>query len=122
MDTPRISLLTERLFGRSLLSPIQSPEELKESLALVKDDEVTSTEAPQSSSISDSMARHSRRCNKDAIFESAAKLLFMAVKWAKLVPSFSNLPLDDRIILIRESWADLFVLTCAQWNFVESSE
>lgn len=119
--SPRVSLLSERLFGRTLLSPLQSPDEFKESLALVKDDEVTSSETPQSS-LSDSLARTSRRCNKDAIFESAAKLLFMAVKWAKSVPSFASLPLDDRTILIRDSWADLFVLTCAQWNFADSSE
>lgn len=120
--SPRVGLLIERLFGRTLLSPLQSPDEFKESLSLVPgDDEVTSSETPQFS-LSDSLARTSRRCNKDAIFESAAKLLFMAVKWAKSVPSFASLPLDDRTILIRDSWADLFVLTCAQWNFSDSSE
>lgn len=114
----RVSLLSERLFGRMLLSPTGSGsvEEFKESLAIAKEDEVTSSEAPES------VSQAHTRYNKDAIFESAAKLLFMAVKFAKNIPSFSNLPLDDRTILIKESWADLFVLTCAQWNFVETSE
>lgn len=114
----RVSLLSERLFGRILLSPTGSGsvEEFKESLAIAKEDEVTSSEAPES------VSQAHKRYNKDAIFESAAKLLFMAVKFAKSIPSFSNLPLDDRTILIKESWADLFVLTCAQWNFVETSE
>ena len=121
LDSPRVSMLTERLFGRSLVSPTQSPEDFKESMAAVKDDEVTSSETPPQSTTSEPINR-SRRCNKDAIFESAAKLLFMAVKWAKSVPSFASLPMDDRSILIRESWADLFVLTCAQWNFVDLSK
>ena len=31
------------------------------------------------------------------IYESSARLLFMAVKWAKNLPSFSSLPFRDQV-------------------------
>lgn len=34
------------------------------------------------------------------IYESSARLLFMAVKWAKNLPSFSSLPFRDQVSLI----------------------
>lgn len=49
------------------------------------------------------------------ICESAARLLFMNVKWAKNVPSFTNLPLSDQLILLEESWRELFILGAAQF-------
>ncbi|XP_055607299.1 photoreceptor-specific nuclear receptor-like [Uranotaenia lowii] len=52
----------------------------------------------------------------EILFETAAKLLFLAVKWAKSVPSFLQLPTTDQKILLEESWAELFVITAAQWG------
>uniref|UniRef100_A0AAG5CY63 Nuclear receptor subfamily 2 group E member 1 n=1 Tax=Anopheles atroparvus TaxID=41427 RepID=A0AAG5CY63_ANOAO len=52
----------------------------------------------------------------DMLLESAAKLLFLAVKWAKTVPSFLQLPATDQKILLEEAWAELFVITAAQWG------
>ncbi|KAF2899528.1 hypothetical protein ILUMI_06644, partial [Ignelater luminosus] len=49
------------------------------------------------------------------IYESAAKLLFLAVKWARTIPSFLQLSYRDQSILLEESWSELFVLTAAQW-------
>ena len=50
------------------------------------------------------------------IYEIAAKLLFMSVKWAKSVPSFLSLPLSDQTVLLEESWAQLFLLKISQWS------
>lgn len=50
------------------------------------------------------------------IYETAAKLLFMSVKWAKSVPSFLSLPLSDQTVLLEESWAQLFLLNISQWS------
>ena len=50
------------------------------------------------------------------IYEIAAKLLFMSVKWAKSVPSFLSLPLSDQTVLLEESWAQLFLLNISQWS------
>lgn len=49
------------------------------------------------------------------ICESAARLLFMNVKWAKNVPSFTSLPLSDQLLLLEESWRELFILGAAQF-------
>ena len=50
------------------------------------------------------------------VYEVAAKILFMCVKWAKSVPSFLSLPLSDQTLLLEESWAQLFLLGIAQWS------
>ncbi|CAG9813885.1 unnamed protein product, partial [Phaedon cochleariae] len=51
------------------------------------------------------------------IYETAAKLLFLAIKWARTIPSFLQLSYRDQSILLEESWNELFVLTAAQWAF-----
>lgn len=48
-----------------------------------------------------------------AVCETAAKLLFMNVNWAKDVPSFTALPLSDQLLLLKETWRELFVLGAA---------
>ncbi|CAH1641737.1 unnamed protein product [Spodoptera littoralis] len=47
--------------------------------------------------------------------ESAARLLFMAVKWAKNLPSFASLAFRDQVILLEEAWSELFLLNAIQW-------
>ncbi|XP_071493523.1 photoreceptor-specific nuclear receptor-like [Diadema antillarum] len=54
--------------------------------------------------------------NNDSIYESSARLLFMAVKWAKTLPSFSGLPFRDQVILLEEAWSELFLLCAIQWS------
>uniref|UniRef100_A0A4W5RJ45 Nuclear receptor subfamily 2, group E, member 1 n=1 Tax=Hucho hucho TaxID=62062 RepID=A0A4W5RJ45_9TELE len=51
----------------------------------------------------------------ESVCESAARLLFMSIKWAKSVPAFSTLPLPDQLILLEDAWRELFVLGIAQW-------
>uniref|UniRef100_A0A182SGP9 NR LBD domain-containing protein n=1 Tax=Anopheles maculatus TaxID=74869 RepID=A0A182SGP9_9DIPT len=58
----------------------------------------------------------------DMLLESAAKLLFLAVKWAKTVPSFLQLPANDQKLLLEEAWAELFVITAAQWGLPIDNE
>ncbi|XP_075210920.1 nuclear receptor subfamily 2 group E member tailless [Lycorma delicatula] len=52
---------------------------------------------------------------EEVICESAARLLFMNVKWAKHVPAFTALPLSDQLMLLEQSWGELFVLGAAQF-------
>ena len=52
----------------------------------------------------------------EAICEAAARLLFMSVKWAKTVPAFNALPFRDQVVLLEESWRELFVLGAAQFQ------
>ncbi|XP_047397128.1 photoreceptor-specific nuclear receptor isoform X2 [Sciurus carolinensis] len=55
-------------------------------------------------------------CSLDSIHETSARLLFMAVKWAKNLPVFSNLPFRDQVILLEEAWSELFLLGAIQWS------
>ncbi|NXR29601.1 NR2E3 protein, partial [Cinclus mexicanus] len=52
----------------------------------------------------------------ESIYETSARLLFMAVKWAKNLPVFSNLPFRDQVILLEEAWSELFLLCAIQWS------
>lgn len=40
----------------------------------------------------------------ESVCESAARLLFMSIKWAKSVPAFSTLPLSDQVHFGWMSW------------------
>jgi nuclear receptor subfamily 2 group E protein 3 len=83
------------------------------------------------------------QCHSESIYETSARLLFMAVKWAKNLPSFANLTFRDqvfnenridrkntymyfrlilfdillllKVILLEESWAEIFLLSAIQW-------
>lgn len=50
------------------------------------------------------------------IYETAAKLLFLSIKWARTIPSFLQLSYRDQSILLEGSWSELFILTAAQWS------
>ncbi|XP_021913474.1 photoreceptor-specific nuclear receptor-like [Zootermopsis nevadensis] len=52
---------------------------------------------------------------QETVYETSARLLFMAVKWAKNLPSFARLPFRDQVILLEEAWAELFLLNAVQW-------
>lgn len=40
----------------------------------------------------------------ESVYEISARLLFMAVKWAKNLPVFSNLPFRDQVSLPSQVW------------------
>lgn len=53
--------------------------------------------------------------NPEAVCETAARLLFMSVKWVKNVPAFVGLAFKDQVTLLEEGWRELFVLGAAQF-------
>lgn len=53
----------------------------------------------------------------ESVCESAARLLFMSIKWAKSVPAFSTLPLSDQVHFTVMGWGRSFkqlgqILSC----------
>ncbi|XP_073992739.1 nuclear receptor subfamily 2 group E member tailless [Rhodnius prolixus] len=50
----------------------------------------------------------------ESICETAARLLFMNVRWARHVPAFTTLNMKDQVTLLEESWRELFLLGWAQ--------
>ncbi|TRY77397.1 hypothetical protein TCAL_00146, partial [Tigriopus californicus] len=51
----------------------------------------------------------------DTLQETSARLLFMAVRWVKCLAPFQTLSLKDQMLLLQESWKDLFLLHLSQW-------
>ncbi|XP_047492192.1 nuclear receptor subfamily 2 group E member 1-like [Penaeus chinensis] len=51
----------------------------------------------------------------DTVCETAARLLFMNVRWAKHLPAYTALPFRDQLMLLEEGWRELFVLSAAQF-------
>ena len=51
----------------------------------------------------------------ETVYETAARLLFMSVRWTKNLASFSALAQSDQAALLEESWAQLFLLCSIQW-------
>jgi nuclear receptor subfamily 2 group E member 3 len=51
-----------------------------------------------------------------SLYESATKLLFVSIRWAKSIPSFNQLSLSDQKRLLNDSWAELFVIAASQWG------
>ncbi|CAH1184281.1 unnamed protein product, partial [Phyllotreta striolata] len=48
--------------------------------------------------------------------ETAARLLFMAVRWVRCLAPFQTLSKHDQLLLLQESWKELFLLHLAQWS------
>jgi hypothetical protein len=48
--------------------------------------------------------------------EMTARMLYVAVKWVKTLPSFTMLSSSDQMTLLMHSWSDLFVLSAFQWS------
>lgn len=82
--------------------------------AAAKEDEVSSSEEIQSINLP-SASSSDASTDQEAVFESAARLLFLAVKWAKSIPSFSQINDHDQNLLLEECWAELFVILAAQY-------
>ncbi|XP_014206175.1 orphan steroid hormone receptor 2 [Copidosoma floridanum] len=54
------------------------------------------------------------------ICESAARLLFLSVHWARGIPVFQSLPSEVQTTLVRSSWGQLFTLGLAQCAYTLS--
>ena len=51
----------------------------------------------------------------ESLQETTARLLFMAVRWVKCLMPFQTLSTKDQLLLLQESWKDLFLLHLSQW-------
>lgn len=57
-----------------------------------------------------------------SLYDSASKILFLAIRWAKSIPSFSQLPIQEQKKLLNNSWSELFVIAAAQWGLIIDDE
>lgn len=93
------------------------------STTMNKEDEVTSSEEAKLPATDDkptyiqsSFIGIAGSLEQEGFFESPTKLLYLAIKWAKSMPSFMQIPLKDQTILLENSWAELFILIAAQYG------
>ncbi|CAH2230264.1 jg20013 [Pararge aegeria aegeria] len=85
-----------------------------DSIDVTNEEDSTSYSPPVVSSYSQSCIPYGPLGIESAA-ETAARLLFMAVKWAKNLPSFASLAFRDQVILLEEAWSELFLLNAIQW-------
>ena len=85
----------------------QSEKTMKE-----KENEVTSSEEVPPLPVNSSM----RLKSTQSLYDSATKLLFLSIRWAKSIPSFNQLPQIDQKKMLNDSWAELFVIAASQWG------
>ncbi|UJR26129.1 hypothetical protein I4U23_007474 [Adineta vaga] len=80
----------------------------------------SSTPAAGSSSNSNSSTSsdngNSNNITMDNACELAASLLFGAVEWARNIPFFRELTLNDQCLLLQLTWNELFLLNASQCN------
>lgn len=50
-----------------------------------------------------------------SIKESAARIVYMNLRWIKAVPAFTELPMCDQLTLVDESWREFFIIGAAQY-------
>lgn len=58
--------------------------------------------------------------NVHYICESASRLLFLSIHWARNIPTFQCLSQETQVTLVRGCWSELFTLGMAQCNHVMS--
>ncbi|CAG9122398.1 unnamed protein product [Plutella xylostella] len=81
----------------------------------VTNEEDSTSYSPPASSTYPQNCMPCRPLGVESSAETAARLLFMAVKWAKNLPSFASLAFRDQVILLEEAWSELFLLNAIQW-------
>ncbi|EEB19899.1 Orphan nuclear receptor NR6A1, putative [Pediculus humanus corporis] len=52
----------------------------------------------------------------EVLQETTARLLFTAVRWVRSLGPFQTLSRHDQLLLLQESWKELFLLYLAQWS------
>ena len=52
-----------------------------------------------------------------SVAETAQRVLFATVKWAKSLPAFGSLTALDQLTLLESGWPELFLLSAFQWSF-----
>ena len=52
--------------------------------------------------------------NTQFVSETASRLLFLSIHWARKNSVFQSLPYSTKVSLLRTSWSDLFILGLAQ--------
>uniref|UniRef100_A0A3Q0R1I9 Nuclear receptor subfamily 2, group E, member 3 n=1 Tax=Amphilophus citrinellus TaxID=61819 RepID=A0A3Q0R1I9_AMPCI len=112
-DSKKDNLSNNHRFMVSLLTAETcaklEPEDVEENI------DVTTNSERDLSLFDCRLSPYTSNCS-ESVYETSARLLFMSVKWAKNLPLFAHLPFRDQVILLEESWSEMFLLCAIQWS------
>ncbi|XP_026883352.1 retinoic acid receptor RXR-gamma-A [Electrophorus electricus] len=110
MGMKREAVQEERQRGRDKSdSEVDSSSSLNEDMPVEKILDAELAVEPKTEAYIHSNAGNSTNDPVTNICQAADKQLFTLVEWAKRVPHFSQLSLDDQVILLRAGWNELLI-------------
>ncbi|XP_078115217.1 retinoic acid receptor RXR-gamma-B isoform X2 [Sander vitreus] len=111
MGMKREAVQEERQRGRERgENEVESTSSFNEEMPVDKIlDAELAVEPKTETSYSDGSPSNSTNDPVTNICQAADKQLFTLVEWAKRIPHFSELPLDDQVILLRAGWNELLI-------------
>ncbi|KAL7397203.1 hypothetical protein ABVT39_018399 [Epinephelus coioides] len=110
MGMKREAVQEERQRGRERgENEVESTSSFNEEMPVEKILDAELAVEPKTETYSDGSPSNSTNDPVTNICQAADKQLFTLVEWAKRIPHFSELPLDDQVILLRAGWNELLI-------------
>uniref|UniRef100_A0A8D3CQ03 Retinoic acid receptor RXR n=1 Tax=Scophthalmus maximus TaxID=52904 RepID=A0A8D3CQ03_SCOMX len=110
MGMKREAVQEERQRGKERgESEVESTSSFNEDMPVDKILDAEVAVEPKTETYSDGSPGNSTNDPVTNICQAADKQLFTLVEWAKRIPHFSDLPLDDQVILLRAGWNELLI-------------
>lgn len=106
----------EKIMANNFLPRVPNVKEEENIEKCAKENEVTSS-AEEVAQID-----INRLKSTQSLYDSASKILFLAIRWAKSIPSFNQLPSSEQKKLLNECWPELFIIAAAQWGLAIDDE
>uniref|UniRef100_A0A8C2ESR1 Retinoic acid receptor RXR n=1 Tax=Cyprinus carpio TaxID=7962 RepID=A0A8C2ESR1_CYPCA len=110
MGMKREAVQEERQRGREKSdNEVESSSSFNEEMPVEKILDAELAVEPKTEAYMESSTGNSTNDPVTNICQAADKQLFTLVEWAKRIPHFSDLPLDDQVILLRAGWNELLI-------------
>ncbi|XP_026139796.1 retinoic acid receptor RXR-gamma-A isoform X4 [Carassius auratus] len=110
MGMKREAVQEERQRGRERSdNEVESSSSFNEEMPVEKILDAELAVEPKTDAYTESSTGNSTNDPVTNICQAADKQLFTLVEWAKRIPHFSDLPLDDQVILLRAGWNELLI-------------
>ncbi|KAM9428454.1 retinoic acid receptor RXR-gamma-A-like isoform 2-T2 [Salvelinus alpinus] len=110
MGMKREAVQEERQRGREKSdNEVESTSSFNEDMPVEKILDAELAIEPKTEAYMEASAGNSKNDPVTNICQAADKQLFTLVEWAKRIPHFSELPLDDQVILLRAGWNELLI-------------
>ncbi|XP_030626590.1 retinoic acid receptor RXR-gamma-B isoform X2 [Chanos chanos] len=110
MGMKREAVQEERQRGKEKSdNEVESTSSFNEDMPVEKILDAELAVEPKTETYTDGSPSNSTNDPVTNICQAADKQLFTLVEWAKRIPHFSRLPLDDQVILLRAGWNELLI-------------